>query len=119
MSFWKMRLGGMEMKSGRTGVLAHDSYLINLASPNQELYRRSLEAFVIEVQRAEQLGLHHLVMHPGSPGDDNVDAGLVRVAGARKRKAPFSVPTSSTTSPPFTVMDRVVTMASSDRFLRA
>src|SRR5205807_6661689 len=68
--------------SGIRSTLAHDSYLINLASPNQELYRRSLEAFVIEVQRAEQLGLHHLVMHPGSPGDDNVDAGLVRVAGA-------------------------------------
>src|SRR5438132_63063 len=36
-------------------LLGHDSYLINLASPDETLYRRSLEAFVIEVQRAERL----------------------------------------------------------------
>jgi deoxyribonuclease-4 len=46
---------------------AHDCYLINLASPAAELYRRSVEAFVIELQRAEALGLRYLVMHPGSP----------------------------------------------------
>src|SRR5262249_741765 len=46
---------------------AHDSYLINLASPDQALYRRSLEAFIEEVQRAERLGLRYLVIHPGSP----------------------------------------------------
>jgi deoxyribonuclease-4 len=62
--------------------MAHDSYLINLASPDEVLYRRSLEAFVIEMQRAERLKLHYLVMHPGSTGDDDVGAGLVRVAGA-------------------------------------
>src|SRR2546423_971953 len=36
---------------------AHDSYLINLASPDDVLYRRSIEAFVVELQRAERLGL--------------------------------------------------------------
>src|SRR5215475_4565512 len=41
--------------------MAHDSYLINLASPDEKLYRRSLEAFVVEVRRAEQLGLRYLV----------------------------------------------------------
>ena len=45
---------------------AHDSYLINLASPDETLYRRSVEAFVVEMQRAEQLGLSYLVMHPGA-----------------------------------------------------
>jgi deoxyribonuclease-4 len=68
--------------SGIRVTMAHDSYLINLASPDVELYRRSLEAFVVEVQRAEKLGLHYLVMHPGSPGDEDVEAGLARVAGA-------------------------------------
>jgi deoxyribonuclease-4 len=68
--------------SGVRVTMAHDSYLINLASPDQVLYRRSLEAFIVEVQRAERLGLRYLVMHPGSPGDENVDAGLARVAGA-------------------------------------
>jgi deoxyribonuclease-4 len=68
--------------SGIRSTMAHDSYLINLASPNAELYCRSLEAFIVEVQRAERLGLDYLVMHPGSPGDENVEAGLARVAGA-------------------------------------
>ena len=35
--------------------VAHDSYLINLASPNEALYRRSIEAFVDELMRAEML----------------------------------------------------------------
>jgi deoxyribonuclease-4 len=61
---------------------AHDSYLINLASPNEELYRRSLEAFVVEMQRAEQLGLRYLVTHPGAFMDTDEDTGLARVAGA-------------------------------------
>src|ERR1700720_3918348 len=50
-------------------LLAHDSYLINLASPDKELYRRSVEAFVDEMQRAEALGLDYLVFHPGAAMD--------------------------------------------------
>ncbi|MBI3411329.1 MAG: deoxyribonuclease IV [Planctomycetes bacterium] len=61
---------------------AHDSYLINLASPDKTLYRRSLEAFVIEMQRAEALGLSYLVTHPGAATDGDEDAGLRRVARA-------------------------------------
>jgi deoxyribonuclease-4 len=68
--------------SGVRVTMAHVSYLINLASPDETLYRRSLEAFMMEVRRAEQLGLHFVIMHPGSPGDDNVELGLSRVAGA-------------------------------------
>lgn len=59
---------------------AHDCYLINLASPDKELYRRSVEAFVVEMQRAESLGLSYLVTHPGSAVDGDDDAGLQRVA---------------------------------------
>jgi deoxyribonuclease-4 len=61
---------------------AHDSYLINLASPDPALYRKSLEAFVVEVRRAERLGLRYLVMHPGSPCGEDEDEGLARVAAA-------------------------------------
>ena len=63
-------------------VTAHDSYLINLASPDDFLYQRSLEAFGVEVQRAEALGLAHLVMHPGTPTDGNDRAGLTRIVQA-------------------------------------
>src|SRR5262249_22970261 len=61
---------------------AHDSYLINLASPDPVLYQRSLEAFVIEVQRAESLGLSYLVMHPGTPTDGDDHAGIQRIVQA-------------------------------------
>jgi deoxyribonuclease IV len=62
--------------------MAHDSYLINLASPDEALYRRSLEAFVDELNRAEALGLRYLVTHPGAHLDDAEEAGLARVARA-------------------------------------
>jgi deoxyribonuclease-4 len=62
--------------------MAHDAYLINLASPDEALYRRSVEAFVVEMQRAERLGLRYLVTHPGSSGDGDEEAGLARVARA-------------------------------------
>ena len=60
--------------------MAHDSYLINLASPNDALRRKSIEAFVIEVRRAESLGLSYLVTHPGAHVDSGEEVGLRRVA---------------------------------------
>src|SRR5262249_1695667 len=63
-------------------AMAHDSYLINLASPDDPLYRRSIEAFVVEMQGAERLGLRYLVTHPGSPVDAGEEVGITRVAAA-------------------------------------
>jgi deoxyribonuclease-4 len=60
--------------------VAHDCYLINLASPDTVLFRRSVEAFVVEMQRAEALGLSYLVTHPGAAVDGDERAGLERVA---------------------------------------
>jgi deoxyribonuclease-4 len=60
---------------------AHDSYLINLASPDQALRRRSIESFVCELRRCEALGLRSLVSHPGNFMDDRA-SGLARNADA-------------------------------------
>lgn len=60
-------------------VVAHDSYLINLASPDPVLRRRSIESFVGELTRARQLGLLGIVSHPGNFMDDH-DSGLARNA---------------------------------------
>ncbi len=60
-------------------LTAHDSYLINLAAPGEELFRKSIDAFVIEWERAEQLGLSYLVTHPGAHVGSGDEAGLVRV----------------------------------------
>ncbi|MFW6209659.1 MAG: deoxyribonuclease IV [Spirochaetota bacterium] len=47
-------------------VLPHDSYLINLGNPDKEKWQKSLNAFIDEAQRAEQLGIPLLNFHPGS-----------------------------------------------------
>lgn len=60
---------------------AHDSYLINLASPDKELRRKSIESFVGELKRCEALKLNYLVSHPGNFMDDR-NAGLARNAEA-------------------------------------
>ena len=67
-------------KSAKLKLLtAHDSYLINLASPAEELFRKSVEAFAVEWERAEQLGLSYLVAHPGAHVGSGEEAGLKRV----------------------------------------
>jgi deoxyribonuclease-4 len=63
-------------------AMAHDCYLTNLASPEETLYRRSVETFRAELQRVERLGLRYLIMHPGAHLDSGEEAGLVRVAAA-------------------------------------
>ncbi len=68
--------------SGLKHATAHDSYLINLASPDDGLYRKSLAAFVDEIARAERLGLSYLVTHPGAHVGSGEEAGLARVAAA-------------------------------------
>jgi deoxyribonuclease-4 len=68
--------------AGLKKVVAHDSYLINMASPKPDLFRKSIEAFIIEMNRAEQLGIEHLVTHPGSPTDGDEETGLRAVATA-------------------------------------
>ena len=62
-------------------TMAHDSYLINLASPDPVLRRRSIESFVSELQRCEALGLDLLVSHPGNHMGDHA-SGLRRNAEA-------------------------------------
>lgn len=47
-------------------VLPHDSYLINLGSPDREKLQKSRDAFIDEIERCELLGLNKLNFHPGS-----------------------------------------------------
>jgi deoxyribonuclease-4 len=55
-----------ELKFKAEQILPHDSYLINLAHPEEEKLERSRTAFIDEMQRCEQLGLKYLNFHPGS-----------------------------------------------------
>lgn len=63
-------------------VVAHDTYLINLASPEDDLWKRSLAAFLDELTRCERLEIPYLVTHPGSHTGYGVSGGLRRVARA-------------------------------------
>lgn len=66
-------------------VSSHDSYLINLASPDPVLFRRSLESFRMEVSRCVALGLEYLVTHPGNATDGDRRRGLRQNAQAIRR----------------------------------
>src|ERR1035437_5892674 len=60
-------------------LVIHANYLLNLASPEQALRKRSVEAFRGEVGRAAALGAEYLVLHPGSFRNGSVEAGIRRL----------------------------------------
>ena len=68
--------------------VAHDSYLINLASPDDELWEKSIALMREEIERCAALGIRHLVSHPGAhmrkemDPDEAIEAGLRRIADA-------------------------------------
>lgn len=62
--------------------LSHSSYLINLAAPEEELWRKSIDAMVVELERAQQLGIPYVVMHPGAYTTSCEEAGLERISAA-------------------------------------
>lgn len=62
-------------------VLAHASYLINLAATGPQR-ARTIDAFADELERAEALGLIAVVIHPGSHLGDGLETGLARVVAA-------------------------------------
>lgn len=63
-------------------AIAHDSYLINLASPDPILWTRSVDSFRIELERAEKLGLPYVVTHPGAYTHSSQEQGIARVIEA-------------------------------------
>lgn len=63
-----------------THPISHSSYLINLASPDEELREKSVAAMIVELKRAEQLGLPWVVVHPGSYTTASEEEGLANVA---------------------------------------
>jgi deoxyribonuclease-4 len=62
--------------------LAHDSYLINLASPDPVLWKKSVDSFVMEMLRADRLGIPYLVTHPGAYTTASEDSGIATIARA-------------------------------------
>lgn len=69
-------------QSNLSHPIAHASYLINLASPKDDLFQKSIDALVIELERGNQLSLEGLVVHPGAFTDSNEEDGLNRIVDA-------------------------------------
>jgi len=63
-------------------IYAHAAYLINLASPDETIWRRSIDAFTDEVRRCELLGIRRLIVHPGSHRGAGPEAGIARIIRA-------------------------------------
>lgn len=63
-------------------LVVHAAYLINVASPKEDLWEKSRDALRDELVRAEQLGLELVVMHPGSHTGAGEAAGLGNIVRA-------------------------------------
>jgi deoxyribonuclease-4 len=71
-------------------TLGHASYLINLASPDETLWQKSVAAFGVELDRCGALGIPWLVVHPGAHVGSGVANGMARVVDALNHALPQS-----------------------------
>ncbi len=69
-------------KFGFTEIVAHDSYLINLAAADEALREKSIAAFANEMARCDQLGIKYLVTHPGAHVGQGEQIGIQKVVAA-------------------------------------
>ena len=62
--------------------IVHSGYLINLGSPDNRLWKRSIDAFILELQRASELAIPYVVFHPGAYTTSTEPQGLKRIIQA-------------------------------------
>lgn len=67
-------------ETGIKTVIAHDSYLLNLGSPDNVLRKKSILAFIDEIERCETLGILNLVAHPGAHVGAGEEEGIRTIA---------------------------------------
>ncbi len=67
-------------KAGISPVIVHIPYLINLGSPEEELYHKSISAYMEDIKRAEALGAEYFVTHIGNHKGRGEDFGIKRIA---------------------------------------
>ncbi len=77
-ALWKQH--AKRLKFNKT--VSHDSYLINLAATNETFYRQSIDLFVEELTRCNQLGIPYLVTHPGAHMGEGEVKGLAKIVTA-------------------------------------
>jgi deoxyribonuclease-4 len=75
---WKTHAKRLKFKK----TVSHDSYLINLASTNEDFRRKSIELFAEELTRCVQLQIPYLVTHPGAHMGVGEEAGILKIVEA-------------------------------------
>jgi deoxyribonuclease-4 len=78
---WQSHLNRLKFRQ----TVSHDSYLINLASPDEKLWHASIQLFIEELSRCHALEIPYLVTHPGAHVGSGEEAGLKRVAAGLDR----------------------------------
>ncbi len=71
-----------QAETGLAPVVCHASYLLNLGTPDDALWNKSIDALVTELERCELLKIPYLVLHPGGHMKTGVEAGISRVSEA-------------------------------------
>ncbi|MBU7013392.1 MAG: deoxyribonuclease IV [Theionarchaea archaeon] len=61
-------------------ILIHESYLTNLATPKEDIYKKSMETMEKEIAAAKALGIEYIKIHPGSHLGQGEDKGLLQIA---------------------------------------
>ncbi|MBX3402300.1 MAG: deoxyribonuclease IV [Phycisphaeraceae bacterium] len=77
---WRARVAELGWTGAQT--VSHASYLINLASPDDVLWGKSIDLMTVEIERCEALGIAFLVHHPGAFTTSTREAGLARIIDA-------------------------------------
>ncbi len=72
-------------ETGIGPVVSHAAYLLNLGTPDDALWEKSVNALIDELTRAEQLGILGVVLHPGAHMDSGEEAGIARIVAGLDR----------------------------------
>ncbi len=75
---WKEEMPAQEISY----AVSHASYLINMGTPKDDLWEKSINALGNELARADAYGIPHVVVHPGAHTGSGAEAGIARIAGA-------------------------------------
>ena len=67
-------------EAGLDPVVVHATYLINIASPKEDLWQKSVDGLIDDYRRSVRLGADYLVFHPGSHTGSGVEAGMEKIA---------------------------------------
>lgn len=84
------RWGEAREATGIKVVMSHDSYLINLGAADEEVYKKSLQAFIQELQRCHSLEIDFLNFHPGAAVNAPKEECLERIANTLIELAPLT-----------------------------